>query len=67
MLLNPEINEVVGAFVVQTSGAMRAFRDRSGTFRPAGVGEHGQTGIGVPQELGSSCRLHEEFPDGDTG
>jgi hypothetical protein len=35
--------------------------------RPAGVGEHVQTGIGVPQKLGRSCRLHEELPEGDTG
>ena len=34
----------------------------SGAHRPAGVEEHGQTGIGVPQELGSSCRLHGSFP-----
>jgi hypothetical protein len=26
--------------------------------RPAGVEEHVQTGIGVPQELESSCRFH---------
>src|SRR5208283_2152928 len=28
----------------------------------AGVGEHEQTGIGVPQELGRSCRLHGRMP-----
>jgi len=49
---------LVGAFVVPLAGATRAFRNRSGTHRPAGVGEHGQTGIGVPQELGSSCHFH---------
>ena len=62
MLLNPEINEVVGAFVVQTSGATRTLHNWSGTYRPAGVGEHVQTGIGVPQELGRSCRFHGRIP-----
>ncbi len=44
------------------AGATRAFRQRSGTHRPAGVGEHVQTGMGVPQELGRSCRLHGSIP-----
>jgi hypothetical protein len=30
--------------------------------RPAGVEEHEQTGIGVPQELGRSCHLHGRNP-----
>ena len=34
----------------------------SGTYRSAGVGDHVQTGIGVPQELGRSCRLHGRSP-----
>lgn len=42
---------------------MRAPRERSGTHRSAGVEEHVQTGIEVPQELGRSCHFHEE----DTG
>jgi hypothetical protein len=29
-----------------------------GACRPAGVEEHGAGIIGVPQELGSTCRLH---------
>src|SRR5271166_5334660 len=62
MLSSLERRIIVGAFVVQTSGATRAFRKRSGTFRPAGVGEHEQTGIGVPQELERSCRLHGRMP-----
>ncbi len=41
---------------------MRAFRQGLSTHRPAGVGDHVQTGIGVPQELGSSCRLHGKRP-----
>jgi len=58
MLSSLERDIVVGAFVVQTSGATRAFHKRSGTHRPAGVGDHVQTGIGVPQGLGRSCRFH---------
>src|SRR5271165_5741931 len=63
MLLSLE-SLLVGAFVVPLAGATRAFRNRSGTRRPAGVGEHVQTGIGVPQELGSSCRFHGRLPGG---
>ena len=62
MLLSLESLFVVGAFVVPLAGATRAFRNWSGTHRPAGVGEHVQTGIGVPQELGRSCRLHGRIP-----
>ena len=62
MLLSLESHVVVGAFVVPLAGATRAFHNRSGTHRPAGVGEHGQTGIGVPQELGSSCCFHGRIP-----
>ena len=61
MLLSLE-SLLVGAFVVPLAGATRAFRNRSGTYRPAGVGDHVQTGIGVPQELGRSCRLHGRTP-----
>ena len=60
--IEPRKSIVVGAFVVPCTGATRAFRNWSGTHRPAGVGEHGQTGMGVPQELGSSCRLHGSQP-----
>ena len=61
MLLSLE-SLLVGAFVVPLTGATRAFRNWSGTHRPAGVGEHVQTGIGVPQELGSSCCFHGRIP-----
>jgi len=62
MPLSLESFVLVGAFVVHLAGATRAFRYRSGMFRPAGVGEHAQTGIGVPQELGRSCRFHGRMP-----
>ena len=62
MLSSLERRIVVGAFVVQTSGATRASCNRLGTFRPAGVEDHVQTGIGVPQELGRSCRFHGRSP-----
>ncbi len=61
MLLSLE-SLLVGVFVVHLAGTMRAFCNRSGTHRSAGVGEHEQTGIGVPQELGRSCRLHGRMP-----
>ena len=39
----------------------------SGVAVPPESTEHGQTDIGVLQELGRSCRLLSEIPAGDTG
>ena len=60
--MEPRKTIFVGAFLFFSGRAMRPFRKWSGTGRPAGVEEHVQTGIGVPQELGRSCRLHEGKP-----
>ena len=49
------------------AGALRAFRQGLSTHRPAGVGDHVQTGIGVPQELGAPVVSTENDPDGATG
>lgn len=67
MLLSLESLNVVGAFVFQLAGAIRWSHRWSETHRPAGVPEHEQTGIGVPQKLGSPVNSTEEDPAGDTG
>ena len=67
MLLSFE-RPIVGAFVVPTARAR--LRHRNGlvpTIPPESI-EHVQTDkIGIPQELGRSCRLLSDFPVGDTG
>ena len=59
MLLSLESLNIVGAFVFPLAGAMRWSHRWSEIHRPAGVLEHAQTGMGVPQELGRSCCLQE--------
>ena len=57
----------VGAFAFHIPGA--TLLHRTGLVRvvlPAST-EHGERAIGVPQELGSSCRLLGRIPAGVTG
>ena len=66
MILSVE-GPFVGAFAVRIPGA--ALLHRNGLVRavlPAST-EHGERTLGVPQELGRSCRFLCEFPAGDTG
>ena len=66
MLLSVE-RPFAGAFAFRIPGA--ALLHRNGLVRavlPAST-EHGERTLGVPQELGRSCRFLSELPAGDTG
>src|SRR6516225_1998330 len=66
MLLSVE-RPFAGASAVLIPGA--TLRHRTGlvpAVLPAST-EHGKRALGVPQELGRSCRLLGEIPAGDTG
>src|SRR6516162_5235626 len=66
MLLSVE-RPFVGALAFRIPGA--APRHRNGlvlAVLPAST-EHGERTLGVPQELGRSCRFLSELPAGDTG
>src|SRR6516162_8428476 len=66
MLLSVE-RPFAGAFAVRSPGA--TLLHRNGLVRavlPAST-EHGERTLGVPQELGRSCRFLSELPAGDTG
>src|SRR5437588_12490087 len=66
MLLSVE-RPLVGASAVHIPGA--TLRHRTGlvpAVLPAST-EHGKRTLGVPQELGRSCRLLRDIPAGATG
>ena len=67
MLLSLE-RPFVGAFAFEIPGA--TLLHRNGLVRavlPGSDWNMGKRTIGVPQELGRSCRLHGSIPAGDTG
>src|SRR5215469_1079518 len=66
MLLSAE-RPLAGAFAVRIPGAAPLHRNGLVPAVPPASTDHGKRAIGVPQELGRSCRLLSEMPAGDTG
>jgi len=61
MLLSPEMSSSSVPLSLQQQGP-RERPVRSEVVRPSGVGEHVQTEIEAPQELGRTCQLHGRNP-----
>jgi hypothetical protein len=67
MLLSPEIVVIVGAFVVSVAGATLLLCTGLEQAVLPGSKNMRKWNIGVPQELGRSCRFRSKIPAGDTG